>query len=246
VGRWRVVSGDTDGSAGLHARVLDALGLAIVEGELAAGAVLTVEELEVRYGASRSVVREAVRVLRSVGLVTSRRHLGVRVLDPSEWNLYSPLVIRWRLDSGARIEQLRALMELRVAVEPEAARLAAERGTDVGASDLAELAGRLSAAAAANDADAFLRHDIEFHGLILSLSGNPMFGQLQTLVGETLVGRTALGLVPEHPHADALQAHHDVAATIRLRDGDAAHDIMRAIMLRTVRELNERAAPTDS
>ena len=65
---------------GLHARVLDLLGLAICAGDLASGSVVRIEQLQERYGVSRSVVREAIRVLASMGLVASRRRVGVQVL----------------------------------------------------------------------------------------------------------------------------------------------------------------------
>src|SRR5665647_3315221 len=93
-----------DGSAvlrGLHARVLDLLGLAVCAGDLASGSVVRIDQLQERYGVSRSVVREAIRVLASMGLVASRRRVGVQVLPATEWNLYDPQVIRWRLASPA-------------------------------------------------------------------------------------------------------------------------------------------------
>src|SRR5665647_276580 len=58
---------------GLHARVLDLLGLAICAGDLETGSVVRIEQFQERYGVSRSVVREAIRVLASMGLVASRR-----------------------------------------------------------------------------------------------------------------------------------------------------------------------------
>src|SRR5665647_1321537 len=91
---------------GLHARLLDRLGLAICGGDLASDSVVRIDQLEERHGVSRSVVREAIRVLASMGLVASRRRVGVQILPATEWNLYDPQVIRWRLASPARIAQL--------------------------------------------------------------------------------------------------------------------------------------------
>jgi len=115
-------------------------------GDLASGSVVRIEQLQERYGVSRSVVREAVRVLASMGLVASRRRVGVQVLPAARWNLYDPQVIRWRLASPARAAQLQSLTELRTAVEPEAARLAALRAPLADASELMGLAGKLWAA----------------------------------------------------------------------------------------------------
>ncbi|MEV4187473.1 GntR family transcriptional regulator, partial [Streptosporangium canum] len=97
----------------------------IASGGLAAGQVLTIEELELRFGVSRSVIRETIRVLESMGLVSSRRRVGVTVAARTEWNLFDPRIIRWRLAGEGRGEQLRSLGELRRGVEPVAAALAA-------------------------------------------------------------------------------------------------------------------------
>ena len=82
------------------------------------------------------MVREAVRVLASAGLVVSTKRVGIRVLPPEDWNPFDPLVIRWRLASGGLGAQLRSLTELRVAVEPmAAAELAAEHAPDESAAN---------------------------------------------------------------------------------------------------------------
>jgi len=223
---------------GLHARVLDLLGLAICAGDLASDSVVRIDQLEERHGVSRSVVREAIRVLASMGLVASRRRVGVQILPATEWNLYDPQVIRWRLASPARIAQLRSLTELRTAVEPEAARLAALRAPLADASELMGLAGKLWAAGQANDAETFLMLDIRFHRLVLSSSGNEMFAKLNTLVEAVLTGRTRHGLMPRHPHEEALQLHVDVASAIQRGNADEAHAAMLAIMERTFNEMS--------
>ncbi|WP_230854957.1 FadR/GntR family transcriptional regulator [Arthrobacter terrae] len=224
-------------TGGLHAQVVELLGLAFSSGELPSGSILRIEELEERCQVSRSVVREALRVLASMGMVTSRRRIGVSVLPSSEWNLYDPQIIRWRLASAGRIAQLRSLYELRAAIEPEAAKLAALRAPLSDASDLMGLAGKLWAAGRDGDTGLFLDLDIQFHRLVLSSSGNEMFGRLHTLVAEVLTGRTNYGLMPEHPHEEALQMHVDVASAIQRGDPDQARDAMLRITDRAVREM---------
>lgn len=222
---------------GLHAQVLEQLGLAVCGQDLVTGTIMKIEHIERQYGVSRSVIRETLRVLESMGLVSSRRRVGVMVLPPSEWNLYDPQVIRWRLASRARITQLRSLTELRTAIEPEAARLAAIRSPLTNASDLMGLAGRLWAAGEAEDQEHFLALDIQFHGLVLASSGNEMFAKLNSLVSEVLTGRTNYGLMPTHPHEEALQLHIDVAAAIQRGAPDVAHSAMLGIMQRTMSEM---------
>ncbi len=74
---------------------------------------------------SRSVVREALRVLQSLGLVEPRQRVGTQVLGIGSWELLAPTVIRWRGASPAYFVQQRELLELRLGVEPVAATLAA-------------------------------------------------------------------------------------------------------------------------
>jgi DNA-binding FadR family transcriptional regulator len=222
---------------GLHARVLDELGLSICAGDPRSGSVLRIEELEERHGVSRSVVREAIRVLASMGMVASRRRVGVQILPATEWNLYDPQVIRWRLASPGRIAQLRSLTELRTAIEPEAARLAAVRAPLASASELMGLAGKLWAAGQSDDDEAFLTLDIEFHRLVLASSGNEMFAKLNALVAEVLTGRTQYGLMPSHPHNEALQLHVNVASAIQRGNPPEAHEAMLRIMQRASDEM---------
>ncbi|MFF1879617.1 FadR/GntR family transcriptional regulator [Leifsonia sp. NPDC058230] len=221
---------------GLHGQVLDQLGAAICAGRMVSGTVITLDEIERSYGVSRSVARETVRVLESMRLVISRRRVGTVVLTPDEWNLFDPRVIRWRMESPDRAEQVASLIELRVAVEPEAARLAATRASAQQAAQLVALAARMWAASEEGDSEGFLELDVRFHALVLASSGNPMFRRLESLVSEFLTGRLAHGLGPEHPHPAALSQHTAVATAIQTRDSDEAFAAMRRLLLQSAQE----------
>ncbi|MEV0398109.1 FadR/GntR family transcriptional regulator [Polymorphospora rubra] len=216
--------------AGLHGRVLDHLGTAICGGELTPGAALNIDDLVDRYAVSRSVIREVLRVLASMGFIETRRRVGVMIRPAGHWNVFDPQVIRWRLASAGRIAQLRSITELRTAVEPHAAWLAAHRVDHDEASELVGLAAKMWAAGKAGDEDRFLGLDIEFHQRVLRASGNEMFVKLQDLVAEVLTGRHLHHLMPHHPHEQALQLHADVAQSIQRRDGDSARRAMVQIM----------------
>ncbi|MFI2566268.1 FadR/GntR family transcriptional regulator [Paenarthrobacter sp. NPDC018779] len=223
---------------GLHDQVLDILGKEICSGVRAPGSTLTLEELERTHGVSRSVARETVRVLESMQLVVSRRRVGIKVLDPDQWNLFEPRIIRWRMQSPQRPEQLAALVGLRLAVEPESARLAALNATPGQAAELVALAGRMWAAGEEGNLDAFLELDVQYHALMLECSGNPMFVQLQGLISEFLEGWHAGGLGPGHPHPVALQLHTDVATAVQRREPEAAFATMRNLLTRSADEAN--------
>jgi DNA-binding FadR family transcriptional regulator len=222
---------------GLHARVLDQLGTAICSGELAPGSVLYIDDLADQRAVSRSVVREVLRVLASMGLVDTRRRVGTLIRPASDWNVFDPQVIRWRLASADRIAQLRSLTELRTAVEPQAACLAATRATPDEASDLVGIAAKMWAAGKAGNETEFLRLDIEFHRQVLLSSGNEMFVKLQQLVAEVLTGRHHYELMPHHPAEQALQLHADVAQAIQRHDGERAKAAMVHIMEQAMSEM---------
>lgn len=233
------VAARTHDTPGLHSQVLDELGQAICEGRMPAGMTFTTEELENRYQVSRSVIRESLRALEAMGMVTSKRRVGNRVRPMSDWNVYDLNVIRWRLAGRDRIDQLRSLTQLRAAIEPAAAKLAASAAGFAQASDLMGIAGRLWAAGRSGDEELFLSLDIEFHALVMQMSGNEMFSRLNNLVSEVLIGRTHYGLMPKYPHAEALQLHVDVANSIQSGNGDAAEAAMLAIMTRTFTEMGQ-------
>ncbi|WP_165436253.1 FCD domain-containing protein [Amycolatopsis suaedae] len=217
--------------------MLDQLGAAIVSGELAPGSVLRVEELQTRFGASRTIAREVVRTLETMRLTSSKRRVGVTVREQPEWNHYDPRVIRWQLDGASRPAALRTLTELRAAVEPSAARFAALRATPEQRGQLRALATRLAATAKARDLTAFLGHDIEFHHLVLTASGNPMFAQLSAVVAEVLTGRTGHGLMPDEPQPEAVALHTEVARAIDDGAPDRAERALREIVIQAREEM---------
>jgi len=222
---------------GLTGRILADLGPAIASGEIPEGAVLRGEELEERYGVSRTVVREAVRILESMRLVAPKRRVGITVQPKSGWDVFDPLVIRWRLAGADRAAQLRSLGSLRVAVEPAAAALAARQATDDDRRELSALAVELTVTARAADLDAFLEHDIAFHAAVLRASGNEMFAHLKDTVGAVLTGRTEHHLMPHRPREYAVRLHRDVAEAICAGNAEGAERAMRTIVAGALEEL---------
>ncbi|RYZ60112.1 MAG: FadR family transcriptional regulator, partial [Proteobacteria bacterium] len=119
---------------GIHRRLqgslAHSLGVRILKGELPEGHVFPDElELASQLGISRSVLREALRVLSAKGLVEARPRTGTRVCPRRQWSLLDPDLLAWRFEARPSRKFLRDLFELRLMVEPEAAALAATRRT---------------------------------------------------------------------------------------------------------------------
>ncbi|EKU48653.1 transcriptional regulator [Mycobacteroides abscessus subsp. abscessus] len=221
----------------LHGRVLDAIGRDIVSGQLPPGVVVKAEELRARYDVSLSVVREAVRVLESLGMVRPVRRLGLIILAMSEWTILDPLVVRWRMaETPAR--QLRSLTELRVAIEPEAAGLAATFADAAEAEEIMRLAARMRSSGRTGEVEAFLEADAAFHRAVLRAGGNELFASFDTVVAEILAGRTEEGLQPQYPHPDALQWHFDVADAIGSQQPERAREAMAKIVAKAYDEMS--------
>ncbi|MFQ6172798.1 FadR/GntR family transcriptional regulator [Oryzobacter sp. R7] len=217
-------------AADRHGEVLDVLGAEIVSGAVPEGSVLRIDRLDERFGVSRSVVREAVRVLSSMGLVETRRRVGVLVRPRAQWHVFDPRIIRWRLDSPGREEQLLSLGELRQGFEPVAAGLAAGRATREQCARMAAAVMEMQVHAKARDLEAYLEADQDFHATMLEASGNEMLAALAGVVGEVLAGRTHHDLMPSRPNPEAIRLHSEVAQAIGAGDAAAATAAMAAII----------------
>ena len=228
----------------LHNRVLAVLGPALAGGEYTSGHTFTLQGLERDFGVSRTVAREAVRVLESMRLVVSRPRTGIRVRPRKDWSVFDPQLIRWRLAGADRMEQLRSLNELRAALEPGAAALAAERGAPEERAQLVVLADQMGRTGRAGDLEAFLELDVTFHRRILELSGNEMLIGLTQVITEVLIARTSYDLMPNHPRPEALRLHTAVARAIRDGLPDVAEAAMRSIVTEVTTALEGNAPPS--
>lgn len=213
-------------------RTLDRLGSDIVDDTLPAGAICTVDELAERAGHSRSVVREATRVLAGLGLLVGKAHVGHIVQPEDSWDWLQPRVLNWSLAGHRRSATMLAIRELRTATEPESARLAAERRSDAQAAELHAASGTIIAAAAQQDAAAFLEADLRIHRIIRQAAGNPILDRVGDAIDEALrdrADRLPLGAID----AGDAALHQDLAAAIVAHDGDRAARTMREIITRT-------------
>lgn len=230
---------------GLHEQVLERLGPDLVWGDLHGVTDLRLELVESRYDVSRSVAREVVRVLESMGMVSSRRRVGITVRPRSEWNSLDPRLIRWRLAGPERAAQLRALSDLRRGIEPVAAGLAARNATPDQCGALTGAVIGMSVTGQARDLQGYLAHDITFHRVLLEASGNEMFASLSGVIAEVLAGRTEHHLMPSRPEPAAIRLHGDVAEAIASSDAARAEQAMRDIVTEA-REAMERAFPPEA
>ena len=215
------------GGRNLTFGMLETLGREIVTGVYESRRFPTEAELAVRHMVSRSVTREAVKMLTAKGLLTARPRKGTTVQPSSSWNLFDTDVLRWLLERKFSLELLRQFSELRIAIEPEAAALAAREAKAAAIAEIRQGYERMEAAEATGEDT--LEADIAFHIAVLNASANPFYMQFRDVVATAL--RTSIRFTNRFKGRTAsLPAHHSVLAAIEAGDAAAARAAMASII----------------
>jgi len=195
----------------------------IVGGQRPEGSLLPSDaELMARFGVSRTVLRESLKTLAAKGLIQPKTRVGTRVVERTNWNLLDPDMLRWHLDCGIGLELLAHLSDVRLALEPVAASLAAGRRGEADVAALHAIVDRMEAPDA-SPAD-FTAADLDFHLAIARLSGNPFFRTASALIEVALAATFTITVPVNDPEAKAIScaAHRAVVTAIGDGDGEAA------------------------
>ncbi|WP_196260827.1 FadR/GntR family transcriptional regulator [Pelagibacterium limicola] len=211
-----------------HSQVIWALGTGIVSGTYAEGQLLPGDaDLIEQFGVSRTVVREALKTLAAKGLIEAKARVGTRVLPRASWNMFDSDVLIWHLEGGPAPEFVVSLGEVRMAVEPEAAALAAVRRTQEQADMLHHWVTMM--AHPGQSADEFAFHDLEFHRVVAEASGNPFMVSLSAVVDVALTATFTLSSPVEGGEAleQAVRFHRGIAESIAEREPESARVYMR-------------------
>jgi len=222
-------------------QLVDALGRAIVAGELEPGAPLPAEEhLLGQYGVSRTVLREALQVLAAKGMVDSRQKRGTLVTMPSSWNQLDPAVLGWHGQLSASAPVLRDLIELRRLLEPDAAALAAARISSEDEERLVASYEAMAKAAGVGDTNGFVAADLEFHSAILVATHNRILLPLAHAIRATLlVSLRVTNSRAQENYAISLPLHKAILEAILAGDGARARKAMSEHLDDTELALND-------
>lgn len=206
----------------LFAHVVEELGSSIVRGDIKPDDPFPSEaELGLRFKASRSVIREAVKSLAAKGLLELRTRYGIRVLPPFHWNLLDVSVLSWRFASMPHELFFEELFEICSMIEPRAAALAAERATDREIEAIEEALQAMSSAA--TDGNEAIEADLAFHRAILAAAHNPLLLQMGNLIG---IGLLTSYRISSEPYTAMLVTHAEIYEAIRSRDAEQAQKKM--------------------
>jgi DNA-binding FadR family transcriptional regulator len=213
-----------------HDTIARTLGQEILTGIHAPGANLPPEaELLSRFGASRTVLREAMKTLSAKGLVVLKTRVGTRVLNSSNWNFFDAELLAWYAEMGVDAQLRRSLTEIRRAVEPAAAALAAERRSRAEIARLRDCVRRM--ARSGGGRENFAKADLEFHLMIGVASGNPLMRSLAAVIEAALVASFQQNMpLAGDDLRETADAHDAIVDGIEARDAAAAS----AAMLRVI------------
>lgn len=230
---------------GLHGKLVHDIGLRILRGELRPGDLLVMDdETTADLNVSRTVVREAIKVLAAKGLVQARPKTGTRVRPRAEWNILDPDVLAWRVEAGPDGMLYEQVTEVRFAIEPQAARLSALRATD---EEIAAIREAYEAMAdGVKDQAAYLAGDLLFHDRILNASHNELLGHLGSVLRAVFRTMFEYTTTAQTSRRRALPLHRAILDGIAARDGDAAELAMRTLIGDTaadIRRSKKHVAP---
>lgn len=224
------------GRQALHRGLVDELGLRVVRGLLPSGGRLPTEgEICTEFSVSRTVVRDALRVLSDKGLICSRPRTGTKVQPQEQWHEIDPSVLNWRIAAGPQEDYLQQLVEVRSIIEPAAAGKAATRATvreiyriAIAFEDMRNTV---------KDRDAFITADMEFHAAIIAATHNTLIQAMAGTIEAALVASRKVTTKQVQNSADSLPDHEAVLLAIQRHDPEGAFAAMQAVIDRTSRDI---------
>ena len=208
----------------IHGRIAHEIGQQILRGDLAPDEVLPSEtDLGAQFGVSRTVLREAIKVLAAKGLVESRTKIGTRVKPRDQWNMLDPDVLSWSLASHDAEDYALAVSEMRRVLEPAGAALAAQRATP---EQVARIQAAYDAMAATGDDEDSSDHDVRFHLAILEATNNPFLVSMGHVIESAIAFNIKLSVKFPNLRVQSVPLHRVVLERIEKGDPRGAQAAM--------------------
>lgn len=205
----------------LATQVSREMGRRIVGGFLAENSLIEDENaLAVRFGVSKTVVREAMKALVAKGLVDVRRGSGTRVKPRTEWTLLDDDVLAWHLSVDPKPKFLHQLMEMRRIMEPKAAAWAAERGTEEQHQDIRKA--QVTMERECSSVEDFVVADAMFHRAILRAANNEVLQSMEGVIFSGLLNSIKITNSAPGFNRSSIPFHQALLEAILRRDAKEA------------------------
>ena len=225
-----------------HGSLAHTIATSIIKGEMAPGELLPNEEkASASFGVSRSAYREAMRTLAAKGLVVALPKVGTRIAPRAAWQLLDPDVLAWHFEAEPSESFVRDLFELRNAVQPTAAILAAQRRDDHDVSQLADALARM--ARSGPNSGGWLNAIVSFHKGVLLATKNEAIASLSPAISANIRWSTKLQMslpslkLVRDPVADNARVFETIAAQNSREAGHAMASLIDAAQVDTLENL---------
>jgi DNA-binding FadR family transcriptional regulator len=216
-------------NSNLSYRVTHELGRAIVCGDYGPEDGFPTEaELCLKFGVSRTAVREAVKMLSAKGLLVSKPRQGIRIRPQEHWNILDSDLLKWSLQGKPTRTVLKEFFQMRIAIEPEAAALGARFSQPRHRAAIAEALERMHNAPA-ESADA-RKADVDFHVAILYSTENRFYIRMRDFIRTALDVSIRFTTPAVRNYEDTLDAHTKVLRAIDHGDPERARSSMRMLI----------------
>ena len=236
---------DANGVApGLAMQVSRELGRRIVAGHYKEDALIEDEgKLSQRFGVSKSVIREGVKLLVSKGLLEVKRGSGTRVRRRASWALLDDDVLAWHLSVDPKPAFLRQLLDMRQMMEPKAAGWAAQHGTDAQHADIE--AAQIRMEDESHSIEDFVVADALFHRTILRAANNEILLSMEGVIFSALLSSIRLTNRDPRENASSIPFHRKVLDAIKARDYTLAEKMMNDHLSDTSQRLESALGETE-
>jgi GntR family galactonate operon transcriptional repressor len=226
---------------GLHRQITREIALVILRGNPREIERLpaTEADLSKMFGVSRTILREAVKVLACKGLLEARPRIGIRVLPRANWRLLDPDIMQWQCQAGINKTLVRKLCQIRLILEPASAADAAIEGTMEEVRDIHQAYQKMEKTL--DNFEAYVSADVEFHRSISRATHNEFLLQMNQTIFDVLGAIQEIHREAGFPASTALTLpfHGAVADAIVNRDPEGARVAMQRLVRRAEHDLEE-------
>jgi DNA-binding FadR family transcriptional regulator len=222
----------------LHDRVVRHLALRVIRDYKTNADVFLPTEADLcrQMEVSRTILREAVKVLAARGLLDVRTKTGMRVRPRREWNLTDPELLTALCEAGLDAHTVRAIWEVREAIEPMAAELAADRATPEEIEQIHSILRRMEETM--DDWEVFLQADTEFHQAIIAACHNEFLERMCLNICVALHASRGVTAQERKNIEAAMPLHRAIAGAIAHRDGSAARAATTLLLRLTAQQID--------
>lgn len=199
-----------------HDLIVHYLGLRIVTGKIPVNEKLPTDiDLNEKFGISRTVFREAIRVLNSKGLTCSIPRVGTVVRPRNNWHLLDPDILEWLSQETPSKEFFNTFLIIRRMLEPELASLAALNASDENILDIETAYNKMKLAKTNIE---FIKPDLEFHFAIAQAANNELLLYMFKVFHSLLKQSLAVTSLRPNLHDLSLPRHYAILAAIKNKD----------------------------